>query len=129
MILALVLQKQPSRLGSYHSMGGICPKLTHSATKLTPFQCVVGYQPSLFLWNPTEMKMPTVDDWFRRSEAVWKSAHWRMEQVARSRKQFADQHHSEAPRYEPEDRVWQSTQDVRQVTGCKNLSPRYMGPE
>lgn len=44
--------------------------LRHPATKMTPFQCVLGFQPPLFPWNATETEVPAVDDWFRRSDAV-----------------------------------------------------------
>lgn len=52
--------------------------LKHSATNLTPFQCVLGFQPSLFPWNPNVTGINAVDEWFTHSEQVWESAHQRL---------------------------------------------------
>ena len=49
--------------------------LTHSSTGLTPFQCVLGYQPPMFPWSGEPSSVPAVDDWIHRSERVWDSAH------------------------------------------------------
>ncbi|KAK3550675.1 hypothetical protein QTP70_002406 [Hemibagrus guttatus] len=40
------------------------------STKLTPFQCILGYQPPLFPWSAEPSEVPTVDHWFRESERV-----------------------------------------------------------
>lgn len=66
-----------------------------SAMHLTPFQCVLSYQPSLFPWNAT----PTVDEWFRWSEQVWENTQQCLEQVAQWTKHFTDCHQGETPQY------------------------------
>lgn len=76
-----------------------------------------------------ETVVPAVDDWFHRSEVVRESAHQRMEQAARMRKEFADQLRTKAPRYEPGDRVWLSKRDARQEMGCKKLGAEPPGGE
>lgn len=88
--------------------------LKHSATNLTPFQCVLGYQPLLFPWSSTHTEIPAIDEWFHRSERVWEEAHRRLEEVKEIRKQVADRHRSKAPNYKPGDRVWLSTKDLTQ---------------
>ncbi|KAL0181744.1 hypothetical protein M9458_024150, partial [Cirrhinus mrigala] len=44
--------------------------LTHSSTGLTPFQCVLGYQPPTFPWSGEPSMVPLVDDWINCSERV-----------------------------------------------------------
>jgi hypothetical protein len=42
--------------------------LCHSFTNLSPFQCVLGYQPVLAPWHQSQIEAPAVDEWFRHSE-------------------------------------------------------------
>ncbi|KAK3541244.1 hypothetical protein QTP86_016908 [Hemibagrus guttatus] len=42
--------------------------LIHSSTGLTPFQCVVGYQPPLFPWSGEPSDVPAVEEWSRLSQ-------------------------------------------------------------
>ncbi|CDQ98731.1 unnamed protein product [Oncorhynchus mykiss] len=49
--------------------------LRHSSTNLTPFQCVLGYQPVLAPWHQSQTEAPAVDNWFRRAEETWEAAH------------------------------------------------------
>ncbi|KAL0164258.1 hypothetical protein M9458_040011, partial [Cirrhinus mrigala] len=44
--------------------------LHQDTTGLTPFQCVLGYQPPLFPWTEEPSNVPAVDHWFRESERV-----------------------------------------------------------
>ncbi len=99
--------------------------LTHSSTGLTPFQCVLGYQPPLFPWSAEPSEVPTVDDWIRRSEQVWDNAHVN---AIRSQKIQADRHRRRHPEYQPGQMVWLSTRDLRMKLPRKKLSPRYVGP-
>ncbi|KAK3543613.1 hypothetical protein QTP70_025023 [Hemibagrus guttatus] len=39
--------------------------LRQPSTGLTPFQCVLGYQPPLFPWSGEPSNIPAVDYWFR----------------------------------------------------------------
>uniref|UniRef100_A0A8C1V5B8 Gypsy retrotransposon integrase-like protein 1 n=1 Tax=Cyprinus carpio TaxID=7962 RepID=A0A8C1V5B8_CYPCA len=102
--------------------------LTHSSTGLTPFKCVLGYQPPMFPWSGEPSEVPAVDDWVRRSERVWDSAHVRLQRAIRAQKTQADRRRSPHPNYQPGQRVWLSTRDLRLRLPCKKLSPRYVGP-
>lgn len=35
--------------------------LKYSATQLTPFQCILEYQPPLFPWDDSPMKIPAIE--------------------------------------------------------------------
>ncbi|KAK3559672.1 hypothetical protein QTP86_013919, partial [Hemibagrus guttatus] len=44
--------------------------LIHSSMGLTPFQCVLGYQPPLFPWSGEPSDVPAVEEWYRLSQEV-----------------------------------------------------------
>ncbi|KAK3569953.1 hypothetical protein QTP86_007657 [Hemibagrus guttatus] len=102
--------------------------LRQPTTGLTPFQCVLGYQPPLFPCNGEPSDVPAMDYWFRESERVWDSAHRQLQRALRRRRMTADLRRSKAPEYRPGQKVWPSTRDIRMLLPCKKLSPRFIGP-
>uniref|UniRef100_A0A8C9T6V6 Gypsy retrotransposon integrase-like protein 1 n=5 Tax=Scleropages formosus TaxID=113540 RepID=A0A8C9T6V6_SCLFO len=101
--------------------------LVHSSTNLTPFQCVLGYQPPLFPWTMETSGLPAVDDWYKRSESVWESAHVCLQEVVSNQKEKADKRRRTVL-YQPGQRVWLSTQDLKLHLPSRKLAPRFIGP-
>ncbi|KAK3539568.1 hypothetical protein QTP70_010276 [Hemibagrus guttatus] len=87
--------------------------LRQSTTGLTPFQCVLGYQPPLFPWDGEPSDVPAVDYWFRESERVWGEAHRQLQRALRRCRSTADLRRSQAPAYQPGQKVWLSTRDIK----------------
>ncbi len=67
---ANLLPRPPGLLAEYAQNS-----LHQSSTGLTPFQCVLGFQPPMFPWTREPSDVPAVDFWFRESERVWDEAH------------------------------------------------------
>ncbi|KAK3515722.1 hypothetical protein QTP70_030166, partial [Hemibagrus guttatus] len=57
--------------------------LTHSSTGLTPFQCMLGYQPPLFPWTGEPSNVAVVADWFRSSRDVWEQTQVHLQRAIR----------------------------------------------
>uniref|UniRef100_A0A8C7RX13 Gypsy retrotransposon integrase-like protein 1 n=1 Tax=Oncorhynchus mykiss TaxID=8022 RepID=A0A8C7RX13_ONCMY len=92
--------------------------LCHSSTNLSPFQCVLGYQPVLAPWHQSQIEAPAVDEWFRHSEVTWDAAHVRLQLAIRRQKASAT-----AVR-----RVWLSTRNLPFHLPYWKLGPRFVGP-
>ncbi|KAL0161463.1 hypothetical protein M9458_045188, partial [Cirrhinus mrigala] len=75
--------------------------LRQPSTGLTPFQCVLGFQPPLFPWNGEPSDVPTVDYWFRESERVWDNAHHNLQRAVRRSKDVTDRRRIPGPTFTP----------------------------
>ncbi|KAK3524931.1 hypothetical protein QTP86_011496 [Hemibagrus guttatus] len=102
--------------------------LTHSSTGLTPFQCVLGYQPPLFPWSGEPSSVPAVEEWYRLSQGVWERVHVRLQRAVRRQRIQADRHRRPHPAYQVRQRVWLSTRNLRLKMPCRKLSPKFIGP-
>ncbi len=100
--------------------------LRKPSTGLTPFQCVLGFQPPLFPWSGEPSELPAVNDWLMRSKETWNAAHVHLQRAVRRTREQADLRRREGPEYTPGQWVWLSSRDLRLRLPCKKLSPRYV---
>ncbi|KAK3542894.1 hypothetical protein QTP70_006317 [Hemibagrus guttatus] len=96
------------RLGIGHRWSEFLPwaeyaqnSLIHSSTGLTPFQCVLGYQPPLFPWSGEPSDVPAVEEWYRLSQEVWERAHVRLQRAVRRQRIQADRRRRPHPKLSP----------------------------
>uniref|UniRef100_A0AAY4CXQ7 Integrase catalytic domain-containing protein n=1 Tax=Denticeps clupeoides TaxID=299321 RepID=A0AAY4CXQ7_9TELE len=102
--------------------------LRHSATGLTPFECVLGRQPPLCPWDRSPSEVSRVDDWFRRTERVWEGAHCNIQRAVLRFTKQADRRRRDAPVLKAGGRVWLSSRDLQLHLPSKKLPSKYVGP-
>uniref|UniRef100_A0A3B1KEA5 Gypsy retrotransposon integrase-like protein 1 n=1 Tax=Astyanax mexicanus TaxID=7994 RepID=A0A3B1KEA5_ASTMX len=127
--LRLYCHAHPSDWSQYLIWAEIAQNsLTNTTSGLTPFQCILGFQPPLAPWTAVSTDVPAVDEWMTRSEQVWEETHQQVSAALNRYKEQADRRRGDTPRYQLGDRVWLSTRDFRFEGSCRKLLPRFIGP-
>lgn len=68
--------------------------LQKAATGLTPFKCMLGFQPPLFPWSGEPSQLPTFTEWLQHSEETWNRAHIHLQRVVRIQEEQVNRRHS-----------------------------------
>ncbi|KAK3557138.1 hypothetical protein QTP70_024736 [Hemibagrus guttatus] len=96
--------------------------LIHSSMGLTPFQCVLGYQPPLFPCLGEPSGVPAVEEWYRQSQEVWERAHVRLQRAVRRQRIQADRRRRPHPSYQG---PFEIVRQVNPVAYCLRLPASY----
>ena len=101
---------------------------TASASKLSPFECCLGYQPPLFPSQEKEVRVSLAEAFIRRCKHTWRGTRTNLVRAPARMKEQADRRRRPAPTYRVGQCVWLSTKDIPIRGGTKKRAPRYVGP-
>lgn len=96
-------------------------------TNLSPFHCVLGYQPPLFNRDSPDELVPRVEDLYQESRRAWQQVQQLLQSQARKRKSQAVRQRRRGPSYRAAQLVWLSTKNLR-IPGCHELTTHFIGP-
>lgn len=99
-----------------------------SATGMSPFMCMFGFQPPLFPAQEVEVAVPSIQEHVRRCRLVWSQARDALLRTTTRNQRLADRHRAPTPEYRPGQRVWLSSKDLPLQVDSRKLAPRYIGP-
>ncbi|KAK1788689.1 hypothetical protein P4O66_002511 [Electrophorus voltai] len=101
--------------------------VTDILKSLTPFECILGFQPPLYPWNTPASGQPAVENLCRESEWTWEETHQRLHKAIAAFKRKEDRQRGENPQYTLGQKVWFSSRDDHTGTTGK-LATKYEGP-
>ncbi|KAL2095607.1 hypothetical protein ACEWY4_007755 [Coilia grayii] len=102
--------------------------LTCSATGMSPFQCVYGYQPPLFPSQEGEASCPSALANARCCRWTWARARAAIRRAVAAYSAGANRRRTPAPEYRVGQRVWLSARDLPIRVESRKLVARFLGP-
>ncbi|KAL2098240.1 hypothetical protein ACEWY4_007447 [Coilia grayii] len=102
--------------------------LTCSATGMSPFQCVYGYQPPLFPSQEGEASCPSALANARRCRRTWARARAALRRAVATYSAGANRRRTPAPVYRVGQRVWLSARDLPIRVESQKLVACFLGP-
>jgi len=102
--------------------------LPTSATGLSPFQWVYGYQPPLFPASETVATVPSAHAMVCHCHRIWATARQVLVRQGDRVKGAANRKRRPAPEYQPGQKVWLSAKHLQLKVPSSKLAPRFVGP-
>ncbi|KAL2088012.1 hypothetical protein ACEWY4_016840 [Coilia grayii] len=102
--------------------------LTCSATRMSPFQCVYGYQPPLFPSQEGEASCPSALANARHCRRTWARARAALRRAVAAYSAGANRRRTPAPEYRVGQHVWLSARDLPIRVESRKLAARFLGP-
>ncbi len=99
-----------------------------SATGLSHFECILGYQPPLFQSMESEVAVPSAHAFVQRCRRTWSRARQTLLQVGVRTKVQADRHQLKPPVYVVGQKVWLSSKNIPLRSVSNKLAPKFIGP-
>lgn len=127
--LRCLVSQRPTAWSSYLAWAEYAHNtLPTSATGLSPFKCVYGYEAPVFFYSEQEVVVPSAHALVRRCHRIWAAARQVLIRQGDRVKKAADRRRRPAPEYKPGQRVWLSAKDLHLKVPSKKLAPRFVGP-